>query len=346
MILFHIDSGLGNQMLAYCEYLALKKSNPGEDIYTETLVYEIPECDKTISQWNGFELERVFGLKIPNLKDLLSEKDYQYVKDCLVKSEFWRKNWNYSPYVTKALSDIGHNLENMCQINNEYPQKSAIKSFFGKSRQVQLLKYYYLRHKQIIDTKAYVNQYNHKTYLFGKYHDAYLGQKFSFIFRDNGIEQIKDDILKSFVFPEIKDERNRQLASMLRSTNSVAIHARRGDMLGRTWVYYQGGYFKRAVSYIKKHVDSPVFYFFCDPGSSEWCMKNLNIFGLTKNVDNINFVTWNKGNDSFRDMQLMSYCKHNIITNSSFGWWGAYLNTNPDKITCTPDWAYNSTNHF
>lgn len=346
MILFHIDSGLGNQMLAYCEYLALKKSNPREDVYIETFVYEIPECDKTISQWNGFELERIFGLKIPNLRNSLSEKDYQYVKDCLVKSEFWRKNWNFSPYITKALADVGCNLVNMCHINDEHTQNSSIKSTIGKLKLVQLLKYYYLRHQQIVDTKTYIDQYNDKDYLFGQYHDTYLGQKFSFIFRDNGIEQIKDEILKSFVFPDITDDCNKQLATILKSTNSVAIHARRGDMLGRTWVYYQGGYFKRAVHYIKKHVESPTFYFFCDPGSSEWCIKNLHIFGLNRKKDNVNFVTWNKGKDSFRDMQLMSYCKHNIITNSSFGWWGAYLNTNPDKITCTPDWAYNSTHHF
>ena len=129
MILFHIDSGLGNQMLAYCEYLALKKSNPLEDIYIETLTYEIPECDKVISQWNGYELQRIFGLKVPNLKEFLSESEYQFVKNRLVESKFWDKNWNFSPYVNSALAEIGYKLKNFCAIKDEYQHTTSLKVF-------------------------------------------------------------------------------------------------------------------------------------------------------------------------------------------------------------------------
>lgn len=58
------------------------------------------------------------------------------------------------------------------------------------------------------------------------------------------------------------------------------------------------------------------------------------------------FVDWNGGEDSYRDMQLMSYCKHNVITFSSFGWWGSWLNENPEKITISPSVWINTTNHF
>lgn len=63
-------------------------------------------------------------------------------------------------------------------------------------------------------------------------------------------------------------------------------------------------------------------------------------------VDKVYFVDWNKGEESFRDMQLMAECKHNIFTQSSFGFWGAYLNTNPDKITCAPDPLFWQHIHF
>ena len=52
MKIIHIESGLGNQMLSYCEYLAIKKMNPDDDCFIETIVYDIPECNDVICQWN------------------------------------------------------------------------------------------------------------------------------------------------------------------------------------------------------------------------------------------------------------------------------------------------------
>ena len=128
--------------------------------------------------------------------------------------------------------------------------------------------------------------------------------------------------------------------------NSVAVHARRGDAMGTNEFCYKYGYFRRAVSYIKKRVDHPVFVFFTDPGSMSWCRENSKIFNLDFRKDKVIFVDWNKEEESYRDMQLMSYCKHNIITNSSFGWWGAFLNSNPSKITCAPSVWINTTIHL
>lgn len=127
---------------------------------------------------------------------------------------------------------------------------------------------------------------------------------------------------------------------------SVAIHARRGDMLGYNYPCYRFGYFKRAVSYLRKRVSNPVFFIFCDPGSVGWAKENGHILGLDFKRDTVYFVDWNKGEESYRDMQLMSKCKHQIITNSSFGWWGAWLNENPDKITISPSYLVNTTKTF
>ena len=77
MIIIHIESGLGNQMLSYCEYLSLKYANPNQEFFAETIVFEIPECNEVICQWNGYELEKIFGIKEPkNIKSLFSDDEW------------------------------------------------------------------------------------------------------------------------------------------------------------------------------------------------------------------------------------------------------------------------------
>jgi hypothetical protein len=166
-----------------------------------------------------------------------------------------------------------------------------------------------------------------------------------FMFNGNHIEKIHDDIMRTFVFPPFDTEKNISFAEYLDSTNSVFIHARRGDATSVNSYCYKYGYFKRAVSYIKKHVENPVFVFFTNTDSIEWCKQNYKIFGLDFSKDKVLFVDWNTGEDSFRDMQLMTHCKHGIIANSSFGWWGAYLIKNPNKITISPEIEINTTHH-
>ena len=135
------------------------------------------------------------------------------------------------------------------------------------------------------------------------------------------------------------------MADYLGKVNAVAIHARRGDMYGTLAWCYKYGYFRRAVRLIRRRVDNPVFVFFTNPGGIEWCKENADVFGLNFKKDTVKFVDWNKGEDSYRDMQLMGLCKHAIITLSSFGWWGAWLIDNPDKITVSPRIELDTTCH-
>jgi hypothetical protein len=87
-------------------------------------------------------------------------------------------------------------------------------------------------------------------------------------------------------------------------------------------------YYQKAIEYIKSQVKTPVFYIFSD--DIEWVKSNLL---LDKNTV---FVGHNKGTESYNDMHLMSLCKHHIIANSSFSWWGAWLNASPNKIVVAP----------
>lgn len=148
-------------------------------------------------------------------------------------------------------------------------------------------------------------------------------------------ESISNIIRKDFTF-RIIDERCKSLSNVMKSQNSISLHIRRGDYLLSDG--YSGictdEYYKKAIDYIYQHIDNPFFYVFSD--DKEWCSSNLQLL----NKDYM-LVDFNKGALSYQDMYLMSKCKHNIIANSSFSWWGAWLNDNPEKIVIAPKKWYN-----
>lgn len=147
-------------------------------------------------------------------------------------------------------------------------------------------------------------------------------------------KELRDD----FIFlPSISDE-TRQIESRIRSSNSVSLHIRRGDYVQKKryqQVYANCSieYYQKAVDYIAKSYPEPTLFIFSD--DIPWVRKNLNI------PYRCVFVSHNTGLQSFEDMYLMSLCSHNIIANSSFSWWGAWLNKNPDKIVIAPEKWFN-----
>ncbi len=354
MKVVHIESGLGNQMLSYCEYLALKKIHPSEDIYIENIVYDILECNEVINQWNGYELERIFGIKAPNIRQLFTAEQWQGIMDEIRTSKFWEKNWNYPVYITQALCNAGLDIRNIrgdfesskTSQNISLKQKGILfyKKHFNDTLLGEFIKrtYYSFRKDFMLSLR------NHRKEIFYEGTDnIFTGQWGALKSVGNGMEQIEDEVRRVFKFPEFTDSKNIEMSLLLDNCQSVAIHARRGDMLGCNGYCYKYGYFRRAVKHIRRKVESPVFVFFTDPGSIEWCKENGRTFGLNYAKDKVLFVDWNTGQESYRDMQLMGHCKHAIITISSFGWWGAFFITNPDKITITPkqDIATNTTYH-
>lgn len=346
MKVVHFESGLGNQMLAYAEYLAIKKMNPDDECYIETIIYDIPEAEATIRQWNGYELDRIFGLELPNIREIIPDKEWQEVLQSVRESEFWLHDWNYPEAISRALSQYAHMpLNTICRSNHkdsydDRPLIQRIRSAFLATdigyncKRLYLMKY----------PDRMIRRFSHPEKLFFESAtDDYCGFTLLFEYRNNNIEAIEESIRSAFTFPAI-DEKNKEILLRIENSESVALHIRRGDMLNVTKKYYTGGYFRRAVKYIRECVEQPFFFVFCDPDSVEWTRQNYKLIGL-KNSDRVHFVYWNKGIDSYRDMQLMSSCKHAVVTGSSFGWWGAFLIHNPKKITITPEIEINSTYH-
>jgi len=147
-------------------------------------------------------------------------------------------------------------------------------------------------------------------------------------------KDIKETVRADFTFRRPLTGRNLELSEKLANNNSVAIHIRRGDYLTQksavsNFVTCNKDYYEGAINYITEKVKNPAFYVFSE--DFEWIKENLDFNGYP-----VTFIDWNKGKDSYIDMQLMSLCKHNIIANSSFSWWGAWLNNNSQKIVIAP----------
>jgi len=146
-------------------------------------------------------------------------------------------------------------------------------------------------------------------------------------------KDISEIIRREFLFKKPKDARNRKLIQEINTCNSVSIHIRRGDYLTskRTelfTVFKNETYYINAIDYINKRIENPHYYIFSD--DIQWVKENLKIANCT-------FVDHNKGKNSYIDMYLMSLCKHNIIANSTFSWWGGWLNNNKNKMVIIPE---------
>lgn len=148
------------------------------------------------------------------------------------------------------------------------------------------------------------------------------------------IQHIKKKIWQLFTFKEIPDQLNRNIANFIKNVNSVSVHIRRSDYVSNASNnQYHGtcdlAYYEKAIQYVIAKINNPVFYFFSD--DMEWVLENFGTLPFEKV-----FVTGNLGTNSYIDMQLMSDCRHNIVANSSFSWWGAWLNQNEDKMVIAP----------
>lgn len=131
---------------------------------------------------------------------------------------------------------------------------------------------------------------------------------------------------------------NASFLDKIKSSNSVSLHVRRGDYVHSKEASAVHGvcglnYYIKAVNYIKEHITNPHFFVFSD--DIPWAKGNLTLTG-----NQVDYIDHN-GNLDHEDLRLMYNCKHNIIANSSFSWWGAWLNNNPAKIIIAPSKWFN-----
>lgn len=278
-------------------------------------------------------------MKIVKILGGLGNQMFQYAFYLALKNKHKSVKVDLSGYQDYEL----HNGFELTRVFNLYPEKASLFQiklytphyrswFFRKLRRVGNLKNAYHEEEEYFafDSKALDNP---KAMLYWGY---WQNQDY--------FMEIEQEIRRSFKFKTSLNETNEAYLKLITANNSVSIHIRRGDYLKDELL---GGlcsinYYRKAIELITTLQDAPVFFIFSD--DLQWCKDNLEFETKTQ----IFYISGNDGNNSYIDMQLMSYCQHNIIANSSFSWWAAWLNENPNKIIIGPEkWTNdNNSNHI
>jgi len=274
MIIIKFQGGLGNQMLQYVIYRILELKLPQQEIKADLKEYQTKEFH------NGYELERVFGIK-------LKEASYSEIIKC--GGNISKKKNNILWKIIRQISQNGYFLNRY--ILKKYLYEEEICKVFNEKK-----------------TKNY-------------YIDGWWVQ-------ERYIDVAKEDIISKFKIKDKLDENNNLYLKQIQSSNSISIHIRRGDYVGTCFDIVPSEYYKKAIEYMNLRLADTVFFVFSD--DLQYVEKN---FSYLKNKV---IVKGNEKQNSYKDMFLMSQCKHNIITNSTFSLWGTELNTNPNKIVIAP----------
>ncbi len=144
---------------------------------------------------------------------------------------------------------------------------------------------------------------------------------------------VKDTILKDFTLKNPLSNSGQEISKQIKNAESVSIHVRRGDYITSPKflkIYNLLGleYYQLAIKKISELATNPAFFIFSD--DPEWVENNLSLI-----CPNIYIVSQLKI-PTYEELILMSQCQHQIIANSSFSWWAAWLNQNPNKIVIGP----------
>lgn len=142
----------------------------------------------------------------------------------------------------------------------------------------------------------------------------------------NSAERIRSD----FTFPAFSNQKNAEMAARIAESTAISLHVRRGDYLTfAAHVLCDQAYYDAALAKVLDGLQGdPIVYVFSD--DPQWAKDNLSL-PCEKVV-----VDFNGPETDFEDMRLMSLCQHNIIGNSSFSWWAAWLNQTPGRRVAGP----------
>jgi len=220
----------------------------------------------------------------------------------------------------------GYWLEKAFNINLVKATKRDVFYFLEKAINEEGNLGYRLKKNRILVEEKPEEWFTHNAYLM-HLDDTYFNGYWQNInyFKENE-KEVRD--LFQFIRIDDTDIVNLSVKERILNCNAVSIHIRRGDYLqSPVHLDLDLSYYENAIELIKSKVADPCFFIFTD--DMKWAKENIV-------KDNIHYVEANGKDRCHLDMYLNSLCKHNIIANSTFSWWGAWLNKNPKKIVISP----------
>jgi len=276
-----LNGGLANQAFQYIFARHYELSYPGEIMYLDDSYFAI----NTIH--NGYELEKVFGIKPHMISELFDADVWEYMLE--------QKKQGKS--IPQILKDNGMAMDMITEFEDIYKQFNPFDGnvFVGKSK-----------------------EYDPGIQLFGRntyFHGYWLNSGW--------FEAFKPQFLEEFRFPVLPDQYNRNLMLRILNEKSASIHIRRGDYVDLQVEYGVEVYKSMVDACIENGCGDAVLYVFSD--DIEWCRKNCNAMGLKRFKDLV-YVEGNTGEKSYIDMQLMKNCDYMMVGNSSFAFLAALLN--------------------
>lgn len=241
---------------------------------------------------NGYELEKVFGLHPLLLSEYFEPDVWEYMIA-------QKKESNKS--IPQILSENGMEMIMIAEL----PNHTQWNPFSGKIERI--------RPNEFVPelTGLPGDIYYHGYWINKMWFDSY-----------------RDVFLKELAFPPITDERNAEYARKILAPSSVSLHIRRGDFVNIGWALESTEINSLVEAMSLKVPDMKLFVFSDDIG---WCKDNRANLGLDRARETI-YVEGNTGDDSYKDMQLMSMCRNMIIGPSSFNYLAALLNRNIDHV--------------
>ena len=297
MIIVRFSGGLGNQIYQYALLRKIQLRYPDVRIKMDLSFY------KRMHIHNGYELEKLFGISKKGVQRA-ENKELLKVR-CEIPFEAMEKFPERLIKPAAWLNARSRRIFTECSIRNEI--KEEIQKETGEFESLS------------VDKLA--GQIENMDIRKNWYIDGYWQNELFF-------REAVPVLLEELQFPEFKDQRNIELEKMIKNTQAVSIHIRRGDYVNSCYDVLTLKYYESAIRYLEERKSSLMYYIFTD--DVQYAEREFSF------LRNKYIVRHNMGEKSWCDMKLMSLCKYNILANSSFSNWAGYVNKNSDRIIIYP----------